>query len=75
MSVNYSALMREQDSQADNSWELLYDFDESLADNLISILSRCVFLPHDFYDLVAVYYLVPSALCRVLPYLFVYGQS
>jgi len=32
-------------------------------------------LPRDFYDVVTAYFLLPSALCRVVPYLFLYGQS
>ncbi|MEO0012207.1 MAG: hypothetical protein RLZZ535_596, partial [Cyanobacteriota bacterium] len=29
----------------------------------------------DFYDLIAAYLLLPSALCNVVPYLFLHGQS
>jgi hypothetical protein len=73
--VNYSALMREENASAENSWENIYDFDLDLPQNLLSILSASVFLPCDHYDIIAAYYLVPSALCRILPYLFLYGIS
>ena len=72
---NFSALMREENEAVDNSWKNIYDFDSDLPQNLLSILSSCVFLPYDHYDLLACYYLVPSALCRVLPYLFIHGVS
>jgi hypothetical protein len=32
-------------------------------------------LPHDYYDIIATYFLLPSALCSTVPYLFLYGQS
>jgi hypothetical protein len=57
------------------TWRDIYDDDISLPDNLLRILKRTVFLPHDFYDVVTAYFLLPSALCRVVPYLFLYGQS
>ncbi|MGF1542861.1 MAG: hypothetical protein ACFCU5_20865, partial [Pleurocapsa sp.] len=67
--------MREENEAADNSWKTIYDFDLDLPQNLLSILSSCVYLPYDHYDLLATYYLVPSALCRILPYLFIHGVS
>ncbi len=57
------------------SWRTLYDTNKGLPENLLSILKKTVFLPHDFYDIIATYYLIPSALARVVPYLFFYGVS
>ena len=37
--------------------------------------TRFVFLPDDYYDIIAAYMLIPSALAKVVPYLFLYGQS
>jgi energy-coupling factor transporter ATP-binding protein EcfA2 len=42
---------------------------------LLLILQQAVFLPHDFYDIIAAYFLLPSALCNIVPYLFLHGAS
>ena len=60
LGVNYSALVAQESSYQD-SWEGIYDFGLSLPENLTTILKRTVFLPQDFYDIVAAYYMLPSA--------------
>jgi len=72
MPHDYSQLF--SDEGLNNTWRDIYDDDISLPDNLLHILKRTVFLPRDFYDVVTAYFLLPSALCRVVPYLFFYGQ-
>lgn len=74
MPYDYSQLFKGEDSCVD-TWRDIYDESLSLPDNLLSILKRTAFLPHDFYDILTAYFLLPSALCRVVPYLFLYGQS
>ncbi len=74
MPHDYSQLFKGEDSCVD-SWEDIYNDFLSLPDNLLSILKRTIFLPYDFYDIIAAYFLLPSALCRVVPYLFLHGQS
>jgi energy-coupling factor transporter ATP-binding protein EcfA2 len=74
MPYDYSRLFKGEDSCVD-TWRDIYDESLSLPDNLLSILKQTVFLPYDFYDIIAAYCLLPSALCRVVPYLFLYGQS
>jgi hypothetical protein len=72
--VIQQTLFKGEDSCVD-TWRDIYDESLSLPDNLLSILKRTIFLPHDFYDIITVYFLLPSALCRVVPYLFLFGQS
>ncbi|MGL5940805.1 MAG: hypothetical protein ACRC2S_10505 [Waterburya sp.] len=74
MPYDYSQLFKGEDSCVD-TWRDIYDESLSLPDNLLSILKRTIFLPYDFYDIITAYFLLPSALCRVVPYLFLYGQS
>ncbi len=74
LGVNYSALVAQQESYQD-SWENIYDFQSTLPENLTTILKRTVFLPQDFYDIICAYYMLPSALARIVPYLFFYGTS
>lgn len=74
MAFDYSQLYDEK-HELDNSWESIYYHSDSLAFNLIELLQKTVFLPQDFYDVVAAYYLLPSALCKTVPYLFLCGQS
>ncbi len=74
MPYDYSALTKSEDGIS-NTWRELYDESLSLPDNLLSILRRAIYLPHDFYDLIAAYYMLPSALCTIVPYLFLHGQS
>jgi energy-coupling factor transporter ATP-binding protein EcfA2 len=73
MPYDYSELFK--DEEFNNTWRDVYDDNLSLPNNLSSILKRTVFLPQDFYDVITAYLLLPSALCRVVPYLFLYGQS
>ena len=74
MAYDYSQLFTGENALS-NTWLELYDEGLSLPENLLNILKRTVLLPHDFYDIIAVYYLLPSALCRTIPYLFLFGQS
>jgi energy-coupling factor transporter ATP-binding protein EcfA2 len=73
MPYDYSELLK--DEKLNSSWRDIYDDGISLPDNLLNILKKTIFLPQDFYDITASYLLLPSALCRVVPYLFLYGQS
>lgn len=71
---DYSQVLASKDGIT-GTWRELYDDEQDLSENLLSILKRAVFLPHDFYNLIGAYYMLPSALCRCLPYLFMYGRS
>lgn len=74
MAFNYAALLSSEDGIAD-TWREIYDESLSLPWNVHHILQQTILLPHDFYDIIAAYFLLPSALCRNIPYLFLYGQS
>ena len=74
MAYDYRSLLQSEDGIAD-TWRELYDDDLLLSENLLNILKQTVLLPHDHYDIIAAYYLLPSALCKLVPYLFLYGQS
>lgn len=71
---DYSSLYKSEDGLAD-TWQEVYDSSSPLAWNLLNILKTTIFLPHNFYDIITAYFLLPSALCRTIPYLFLYGQS
>ena len=74
MAYDYSCLFDGENSHA-STWRDIYDDLDSLPGNLLTILKKTIFLPHDFYDIIAAYFLLPSALCRIVPYLFLHGQS
>lgn len=74
MPYDYSTLFASEDGIS-GTWREVYNDNLSLPQNVLNILKQSIFLPHDFYDIVAAYCLLPSALCRVIPYLFFYGQS
>ena len=74
MPYSYSALLG-TDSTLIDSWQDYYDHDLTFADNLLRLLQKFVVLPKDYYDLIVAYILIPSALARVTPYLFLSGQS
>ncbi len=74
MPYSYSTLLG-TDSSLIDSWSDYYDRDLTLADNLLRLLKQFVVLPKDFYDIVVAYILIPSALAKVVPYLFLCGQS
>lgn len=74
MAYDYSVLFESEDGVSD-TWREFYVDSQPLSWNLVNILEKTVFLPHDFYDIIAAYLLLPSALCRVVPYLFLYGRS
>jgi hypothetical protein len=74
MAFDYSVLFKSEDEIA-NTWREVYSDELPLSINLLNILKQTVYLPHDFYDFIAAYFLLPSALCSTVPYLFLYGQS
>jgi hypothetical protein len=74
MAFDYSALFKSEDGIS-STWREIYDESLSLPGNLLSILKRTIFLPHDHYEIIAAYFLLPSALCKVVPYLFLQGLS
>ncbi|NJO99102.1 MAG: hypothetical protein HC764_26505 [Pleurocapsa sp. CRU_1_2] len=74
MSFDYSELFSSEDGVT-GTWRELYCDSSPLSWNLLNILKCTILLPHDFYDLIAAYFLLPSALCSTIPYLFLHGQS
>lgn len=74
MAFDYSSLLRSEDNDED-TWREFYDDKLPLSLNLLGILQKTILLPYDFYDIIAAYFLLPSALCKLVPYLFLYGQS
>ena len=74
MPYDYSQILKTDDGVS-NGWEQLYQHDLTYPENVLSLLKRIVYLPHDFYDLIAAYLILPSALANIVPYLFLYGQS
>ncbi len=74
MPYDYSSLTKSSDGIS-NTWREIYKASQPLSWNLLSILEQTILLPHDFYDIIAAYFLLPSALCRLVPYLFLHGQS
>ena len=74
MPYDYSTLTKSEDGVS-NTWREIYDDSFSLPLNVLCILRQSILLPHNFYDIIAAYFLLPSALCRVIPYLFLHGQS
>ena len=71
MSFDYSNLKRD----LIDSWRDIYDFNLSLPENLLILLPLIVLLPYDYYDIIAAYALIPSALANKVPYLFFHGRS
>ncbi len=69
--IDYSQL----DDDYLTSWEELYDRDKLLSHNLLELLKKTVWLPLGdlAYELVTAYILIPSALARVCPILFLNG--
>ena len=74
MAYDYSALF-ESENGINGTWREVYSDNLSLPENLLSILRQTIFLPYDFHDIIAAYFMLPSALCKVIPYLFLNGQS
>ena len=74
MAFDYSTLFDSEDNSSD-TWREIYNLDLPLSLNLVNLLKQTILLPHDFYDIIAAYFLLPSALCRIVPYLFLYGAS
>ena len=74
MNYDYSVLLTSGDGVT-NTWRELYDDNLLLSHNLLNLLHKTVYLPCDFYDIIAAYFLLPSALCKNIPYLFFCGAS
>ncbi len=74
MAYDYSTLFVSEDGISD-TWREIYSDNLTLPGNLLNILKQTIFLPHDFYDIIATYFMLPSALCKIVPYLFLNGQS
>ena len=74
MAFDYSQLYESDDAIA-NTWREVYHFSQPFPWNVQNILQQTVFLEYDFYDIIAAYLILPSALSRMVPYLFLYGQS
>jgi hypothetical protein len=73
MPIDYAALRRESSVFPD--WKTLINSDLSFPENLLALVKRTIVLPYDFYDIVCSYFLIPSALASVVPYLFLWGTS
>lgn len=69
--IDYSQL----DDDYLSSWETLYDRDKLLSENLLNLLKKTVWLPLGdlAYELICAYLLIPSAIARVCPILFLNG--
>ncbi len=74
MPYDYQSLFSGNESFLDD-WNVIYNHDLSFPENLLNLLKKTVYLPLDFYDIITTYYLLPSALCHHIPYLFFYGRS
>jgi hypothetical protein len=70
--LDYTTL-RKQNS-CDKTWKDLIEYNDFALDVQLWV-RRCVCLPENHYDLISAYILLPSALCRIVPYLFLHGQS
>ncbi len=75
MNHDYSILFKNREKNLDFSWESLYDDSLTYPENILNLFNNSVFLPNDFYRVIATYALIPSALCNRIPYLFAYGVS
>ena len=74
MAFDYSYLLSNEKSLRD-TWEDLIDNNLSVPENLLNLLPKFVVLPQDYYDIIAAYLLIPSALAQKVPYLFCCGRS
>ena len=70
---DYSELINNRDYFP--SWEQVYNYDLSYPENLLNLFRQAVILPQDFYSILTAYTLLPSVLCKRVPYLFLYGIS
>lgn len=75
MSFDYSQLLNTDSSSYFTTWRDIYDDSKSLPDNFLDFLTRSVYLPLDHYKIIAAYAFIPSALARIVPYLFLWGVS
>lgn len=73
--IDYTSLLNNQDASYVKTWKDVYNPEISLPENFLNILKQSVYLPFNHYKLIAAYAFIPSALARVVPYLFLYGIS
>ena len=71
--TDYSALLN--NSNFFPSWQENYNESLTYPENILELCKKTVVLPYDFYNIIAVYFLIPSALVKRIPYLFFYGLS
>ena len=71
--TDYSALLNNPDFF--RSWRDHYDESLTYPENILQLCQKTVVLPYDFYNIITVYFLIPSALVKRIPYLFFYGSS
>jgi hypothetical protein len=74
MAFDYSVLFEEESGNCP-TWRDLYNFNGTLPDNFLHLLKQVVVLPFDHYKIIAAYAFIPSALAKVVPYLFLFGRS
>lgn len=70
--LDYTTLRKQ--NAADLDWRDIVEYNDFALDIQLWV-RRCVCLPENHYDLISAYILMPSALCRIVPYLFLYGVS
>ena len=75
MAYDYSHLIANYKSDESNSWRQFWDDELPVGQSLQALIKHFILLPQDFYDIVAAYLLMPSALCQTVPYLFFFGAS
>ncbi len=73
MNYDYSKLLKNQSYYP--SIQEYYDDNKPFAENVLKLLKQSVILPYDFYKIITVYAVIPSALVTRIPYLFLYGVS
>ena len=70
---DYSKLLKDKTYYP--SWETYYNPNLTYPQNILHFFKQSVILPYDFYNVIAAYSLIPSALANRVPYLFFYGVS
>jgi hypothetical protein len=74
MAFDYSILFKEESGECP-TWRDLYNFNGSLPNNFLHLLKQVAVLPFDHYKIITAYAFIPSALAKVIPYLFLFGRS
>lgn len=70
---DYSKLLKDKNYYP--SWEIHYNSNLTYPQNVLAFFKQLVILPYDFYNVIAAYSLIPSALAQKVPYLFFFGIS